>query len=143
MAWFYYSGATTKPIPDGNGNIIAVRPHSKVELFKMGPLAKKLHGAGLLCRTGKPVDGSQIKPVEDVKPVKKVSEFAQRVAEKGVLGASSVKPVSVSKEPEMTAGEVSVGGIDGKDSGDTVVASDSVDGEKVEKKVRRRRKEKN
>lgn len=138
MVWYYYSGDTTKPIPDGKGNIIAVRPNTKIEIFKESPFVKRLISKRKLRITSKPVKNvpkvTEIKEVEGV-DVKK-TEFSVSVAEKGKTKSRDSEPKKEVGVVGMTAGEMSK--MPNVDSSEAVVNDDGV--EQVEKKHRRGRR---
>jgi len=105
MGWYYYMGSTIRPIPVAKGRSVAVRPHSKFEVFEEMQEHQDLASRGVIRKTGGP---KSPKPKGAVpKIIKKdipLGTFAQSIAEKGVTSSKNVPPVS--KGPvEMTVDE--------------------------------------
>jgi len=109
MPWFYYSGNVPRSVQVKKGLSIALKPHSKVEIFDVNtPEVKALKKKGDLRLTSKPKGAVSLKdaPTMSAKDVEKVtpkSNLAKVVAEKGVTGKKGQTPKS--KKPEMTEGE--------------------------------------
>jgi len=114
MAWYYYSGTTSRPIPVKKGVSIAAKPHSKIEIIDVNSKEVQiLSQKGLLVRTGPPVkkgisvidqipmDG---KKIAEVTPP---SKMAAAIAEKGKTNDRKMPPEKIGKV-EMTSGELSI-----------------------------------
>jgi len=139
MPWFYYSGPTPKSMPVKKGVSVAVRPHSRVEIFEPGVREiQALQKKGVLRRTGPPPRSER--PVQgvvttsaDIKAVTPKSDMAKKIAEKGVTTDKGQAPKKPAGAPEMTEGELTVAAQEKaerdspkKDSeSDSVVVSDS------------------
>lgn len=70
MAWFYYCGPTTTPIGLGEGESVAVRPHSYVEVPDNAANSMdvmRLMARGLLRRSGVPAH-ARVKEAQVVAP---------------------------------------------------------------------------
>lgn len=101
-----------KVYPCKKGLSVAVRPHSRVEIFdaqarEVLSLIKK----GQLRRTGKPVDAigsinAEIVTGEDIKNVTPRSAIADSFAEKGISTGADKPPKKLKGAPEMTSAEV-------------------------------------
>jgi hypothetical protein len=76
MAWYLYIGDTVKPIGIGGGEVIAVRPHTKVEIKSVGPDVARLVAAGKL----RLVAGPKVVPVR-VPVVQSVASVKEVVSE--------------------------------------------------------------
>lgn len=143
MTWYYYSGDTTKPIPDGIGNVVAVRPNTKIEIFAESPLVKRLLSTRKLRRTSKPVEN--VPKVTEIKEDKNIdksidikkTKFSVSVAEKGKTKSRDQEPKKEAGVVGMTAGEMSKK--PNVDSGSETVEKDG-GVEQVEKKHRRGRR---
>lgn len=105
MPWFLYNGARPKPIPTGDGKVVAVRPQNKIEIIRVTDAAQRLINSGELIRTS----GKKEAQVERVVPkpmeVKK-SQFGEWIAEKGATLAKGLPPKRGDGKVEMTAGEI-------------------------------------
>ena len=54
MTWYLYTGRMVKPIPQGNGNVVAVQPNTKIEIYKITPVVSSMISKRMLRRTGEP-----------------------------------------------------------------------------------------
>lgn len=110
MAWYYYSGSSVRPIPVRKGRSVAVRPHTKFEVFEETREVQDLVARGVIRRSGAP-PRSRSKEAEAPGPVPKIiakdiplPQFARSVAEKGVTSGRGIPPRS-SGPVEMTEDE--------------------------------------
>ncbi len=112
MPWFYYSGTVSRSIPVKKGLSVAVRPHSRVEIFdaqarEVQSLIKK----GQLKRTGKPAGvestiNAETVTGKDIESVTPRSAIADSFAEKGISTGPDKPPKKLKGAPEMTSAEV-------------------------------------
>lgn len=110
MAWYYYNGNTTRPVEVDENKTKSVKPHSKINIIKMGPLGKSLLNKKLLTRTSKPVDANKeearVIDAPKMEEVVKVAPWAQAVSERGSIGSAAeliekIKTEVSSVEPKV------------------------------------------
>lgn len=104
MAWFLYNGLRPKPVPTGDGNVVAVRPQSKIEIKNMTPAAQALVNKGELIRTSAPKDKIERAPADPIVEPRK-SSLADWVAEKGHTPSRGLPPKRADGKVELTDGE--------------------------------------
>lgn len=136
MPWYYHSSNVIRPVSVKPGVTVAVKPHSKVEIFAMTPEAQALIKKGILRRTGKPKAAPKALAVPKDEPkmedVVEKSPLAKNIAEKGVTDSKNKPPKPVAgKTAEMTEGE-KLGVKKGADSVDEL--SNVADADSKEKK---------
>lgn len=84
--WYYYSGNKVVPIPIGNGEVEAVRPHSYVCIDGSFPAVARLIKQKKLRLVGKPKHLQKVEraPIEENKgPQEPVTKFAKAVVDTG------------------------------------------------------------
>ena len=109
MPWYYYGGSVVGPVQVKPGVTLAVRPHSKVEVFSMTAATQAMIRKGLLRRTGKPRDSKPVEAPKDepkMEDVVEKSNMATKIAEKGVTTSKNQPPKPGKGSPaELTVGE--------------------------------------
>lgn len=108
MAWYYYTGNTIRPIPVAKGRSVAVRPHTKFEVFDEALReVQDLASRGVIRKTGNPHTAKQGKssPVPKIDPKAiPLPQFSKSIAEKGVTSKKGLPP-RTTRPVEMTEGE--------------------------------------
>ena len=106
MPWYYYSGQKPVAIPVGDGEVVSVRPHSKVEIKPSSAndvQIRSLSKMGTLRTCGRPPQAPELKKVEEgvVEPPKsapgepfKFNEFLVKEGETRVGRPSSEEVVA-------------------------------------------------
>lgn len=103
MPWFLNVSSTTKPIPVGNGNVVAVHPQAKVEVVGDLSEANRLAKMGVLRKCTPDAKKTFFKPVVFAKKEVKKSEFSTQIVEKGKTNSPKIPPVSVRVEEKVDA----------------------------------------
>lgn len=99
MGWYYYTGEAPSSLPVGGGEVVAVRPFSKVfveERSEGAPELKRLLAMGRLCVTSWPKGQSPIESKVDLalKPAMGSTVFAEAIREGSSQGAVVAVDVS-------------------------------------------------
>lgn len=118
MPWYYHTGNVVRPIRVAKGRSVAVRPHTKFEVFDESKEIQDLAARGVIRRTGGgPKSKTAPPPVPKIDPKDiPLPQFSKSIAEKGVTSGRGIPPKS--KGPvEMTEGEAHAFD-DGADSDD-------------------------
>jgi hypothetical protein len=108
MAWYYYSGDSILAVSVGNGEVIAVRPHSTifVDSTVESTAAFKRFGR-VLRRTGAPKDAKSFVPAQPIagKIVAPASVFSDSIVEgsKAVANGEDSPFVKALEKPVATA----------------------------------------
>ena len=108
MAWYYYSGDSILAVPVGNGEVIAVRPHSTifVDATVENTAAFKRFGR-FLRRTGAPKDAKSLVPAQPIagKIAAPVSIFSDSIVEgsKAVAAGEDAPFVKALEKPVLAA----------------------------------------
>jgi hypothetical protein len=90
MAWYYYSGSSIIPVPVGNGEVIAARPHTTIFIDPSIETTSAFRRLGrVLRRTGAP-KGAVIHTPEDPISEDPVSASSDALSESIVEGTSAV-----------------------------------------------------
>ena len=94
MGWYLYTGSSPSPVPVGNGEVVAVRPNTKVFVPSEAegkPEVKRLLASGRLCVTSWP-RGAKLPKVE-VGLAENVNigstDFAESISEGAEIAASA------------------------------------------------------
>ena len=101
MAWYYYSGNSIMPVPVGNGEVIAARPHTTIYIdpaIETTSAFRRL--GGVLRRTGAPKDGVVHTPAEPIsdEPVQASSDALSESIVEGAAAVSSGEDAPVAKK---------------------------------------------
>ena len=109
MPWYYYGGSVVRPVEVKPGLTLAVKPHTKVEVFSMTGATQALVRKGMLRRTGKPRESKPVEAPKDepkMEDVVEKSPMAQKIAEKGTTTSKNQPPTPGKGSPaELTEGE--------------------------------------
>lgn len=90
MAWYYYSGNSIIPIPVGNGEVVAARPHTTIFIDPSIETTSAFRRLGrVLRRTGAPKDAVVHTPEEPISEVP-VAVPPDALSESIVEGTSAV-----------------------------------------------------
>jgi hypothetical protein len=110
MGWYYYSGEAPAPVPTGGGEVVAVRPYTKVFIAPDAETTaevRRLLAMGRLCVTSWPKGQKPVKA--DIDLDKKVQMGSTKFAEAIVENP----PAKVSVAADVV--EVDESSVDGKD----------------------------
>ena len=103
MPWFYYSGKRPVPISIGNGEVVAVRPHTHIEIDGKSintPEIARLKSLRHLRLTGTPKDVRSF--VKSERVISDFSKVDKRFADSIVSEGSSKSLVGISSESKST-----------------------------------------
>lgn len=110
MGWFYYTGEAPAAVPVGSGEVVAVRPYTKIFIDPSaeGDIAvKRLLNMGRLCVTSWPKGQKPMKTQIDLaeKPKMGSTRFAEAIVESPSMGVDVAKVEKSSVEQEVDSGQ--------------------------------------
>ena len=107
MGWYFFSGHMVEPVPVGNGEVVAVRPNTKVFIDPSKETSievQRLRARGLLNPCSWPKGAKNLVPAEPIEAkAAEVTPFADAVVENPTAPVEVVAEEAPKKKPKKKA----------------------------------------